>query len=233
MATRFSMVSLTSEAGATENTRAAAALTALDFPLNKARTLTSIAGDGVKGLQVTWHFEKECPQGNSSALALKEWDNPKRAKEHPDCPLVAIKAAFIRSAELARFTRDEDRLDLPGPCPPPFCETPDTRKAAAMERLGHPLKGVRRVGVEYRFQFAQAAAADFAAWDTPGLDVRLPDSLITYLWCSFDNHRLMVDAIKQQGAQFAAVRHRERVAYVGRDMPKTQLDQLDRLLHRP
>jgi len=232
MQIRFRGVSLTGEAGATTNTRAAATLAALDIPLDKHRTLTTIKGDGVQGTQITWHFQETCPAGNSSAAMLKAWDDPAWARDNPNCPLVNCKRAFMRSHELVAYTRGDLHLQLPAPCPQPFCETPDTRKAAAMERLGHPLRGVRKVGSEYRFQFPQSAAADFALWDDPKTHMRLPDAMISYLWCAFDNHRVMVDAIKQHGVQFAAVEHRGRRAFVGKDMDQRSIDGLEKILYR-
>lgn len=232
MVTRFQIVSLTGEAGATTNTRAAATLAALDMPLDLKRTFTSMRGDGIHGTQVTWHFAETCPKGNSSAKMIKAWGDPEWEEKNPDCPLVNCKKMFIRSADLALFTQGKLNLHLPSPIPPPFCETPDTRKAAAMERLGHPIKGVRRLGPEYRFQFDQSAATDFALWDDPKTHVRLPDALISYLWCAYDQHRGMVDFIKRIGAQFAAVEHRGRWAFVGKDMDQAAIDGLERLLYR-
>lgn len=42
----------------------------------------------------------------------------------------------------------------------------------------------------------------------------------------------MVDFIKQDGPQFAAVKHRGRTALIGKDMEQSQLDQLEKLLYR-
>jgi hypothetical protein len=90
--TRF--VGVTGEGGATANTRAAAALYALDVPLDLQRTLTSMAGDGINGVRITWHFAESSPTGDSSAKMLKAWDDQEWARANPDCPLVNIKAGL-------------------------------------------------------------------------------------------------------------------------------------------
>ena len=232
MVTRFSFVSLTSEAGATTNTRAAATLTALDIPLDKERTFTSARGDGIQGMKITWHFAEKCPKGNSSALMLKAWSDPQWESEHPDCPLVNCKKAFLRSADLTLFAKGKFALKLPGPAAGYLLETQNAKKSAAMERLGHKIIGTRLIDGKWRFQFHPAAASDFALWDDPKTHVRLPDALISYLWCAFDNHRVMVDVIKQQGAQFAAVQHNGRTAFVGKDMDQKAINGLEKLLYR-
>lgn len=225
-------VSLTGEGGATTNTRAAAALVAYDVPLDVSRTLTTISGDGITGVKVTWHLAELSARGESSAEMLKAWDNQEYAKANPDCPIVCIKAAFLRHAELVREIQ-QGTIELFAPSVP-FIETTHTQTAAAMEKLGHPIIGIAYGTNGYKFRFSQAAASDFALWTLPAgeLEQRLPNALISYLWCAFDNHKVMVDFIKDRGPQFAAVHHRGRTAYVGADMSKEQINQLDRLLYR-
>jgi hypothetical protein len=224
--------SITGEGGATTNTRAAAALIAYDVPLDVSRTLTTISGDGITGTKVTWHLAEKNARGESSLEILKVWDDQEYAKANPDCPIVRMKAAFVRYAELVRDIQ-QGTIHLFAPSVP-FIETHHTQTAAAMEQLGHPIIGVAYGTSGYKFRFSQSAAADFALWTLPPgeLERRLPDALISYLWCAFDNHRVMVDFIKDKGPQFAAVQHRGRTAYVGADMSKDQINQLDRLLYR-
>lgn len=225
-------VSLTGEGGATTNTRAAAALYALDVPLNESRTFTSIAGHGIDGVRVTWHFQEFSPRWGAAAAMLKAWDDQQHAADHPDCPLVNIKAAFLRYSEIVRQIKD-GTMQCKAP-PAERCSTRSSKQAAAMERLGHPIVGVTFSDGGYWFHFPQAAASDFSLWELPSgeLEKRLPDSLISYLWCAFYNHEVMVDFIKQSGAQFAAVAHRGRVAYIGKDSDQNQINQLERLLYR-
>lgn len=226
-------VSLTGEGGATTNTRAAAALYALDVPLDETRTFTSIAGDGINGVRVTWHFKEASPRWGQSAAMIKAWDDEAHAAAHPDCPLVNIKAAFKRFAELTTEIK-QGTLVMKAP-PEAKCSTRCTRTAAAMERLGHPMTGTSQVDGFTWFHFPQSAASDFALWELPNgeLEKRLPDALISYLWCAFFNHRVMVDFIKRNGAQFAAVKHRGRTAYIGKECDKNQINQLERILfHR-
>lgn len=227
--TRF--VGLTGEAGATTNTRAAAALYALDVPLDTARTLTSIAGDGINGVRITWHFQELSPSGNSSAKMIKAWDDAGYARANPDCPLVNIKAAFLAYAEMVRAIK-EGTLEC-SPAAAPFLETQDTRMAACMVRLGHPIAGIAFRDGKYRFRFSQAAGADFAVWSSIDPSrTKHPDTLLHSLWCAFDCHQRMVDFIKDSGPQFAAVKHRGRTALIGKDMDKRELDQLEKLLYR-
>lgn len=227
--TRF--VGVTGEGGATTNTRAAAALYALDVPLDLHRTLTTMAGDGINSVRVTWHFAEQSASGNSSAKMLKAWDDREYAKANPECPLVNIKAAFIAHAEIVRSIKDgsiECRAATV-----PFLETPDTRTVAAMVKLGHAISGIAYRDGQYRFRFNQCAGADLAVWS--GIDPRRtnhPDTLLHALWCAFDCHKRMVDFIKRDGPQFATVQHRGRTALIGKDMEQSQLNQLEKLLYR-
>lgn len=227
--TRF--VGITGEAGATTNTRAAAALYALDVPLDVHRTLTTISGDGINGVRITWHFATESPDGKSSAQMIRAWDDREHARAHPDCPLVNIKAAFLRYAEIARAMKD-GTMECKAATEPALM-TDDAKMSAAMQQLGHPLSGVSFRDGRYWFKFPQAAGTDFALWH--GIDpanTKHPDTMLHALWCAFDCHKRMVDFIKRQGPQFAAVKHRGRTALIGKDMDKRELDQLEKLLYR-
>jgi hypothetical protein len=227
--TRF--VGVTGEGGATTNTRAAAALYALDVPLDLQRTLTSIAGDGIKGLQITWHFGEVSPNGDSSAKMLKAWDDQEWARNNPDCPLVNIKAAFLAYAEIARSIKEETLECRPAAVP--FLETVDTKMAACMVKLGHPISGVAYRDGKYRFRFNQCAGADFAVWNSvDSARTKHPDTLLHALWCAFDCHQRMVDFIKREGPHFAAVKHQGRTALIGKDMEQEQINQLEKLLYR-
>jgi hypothetical protein len=227
--TRF--VGVTGEGGATTNTRAAAALYALDVPLDLQRTLTSIAGDGINGVRITWHFAESSPSGNSSSKMLKAWDDQEWAKANPDCPLVNIKAAFIGYAEIIRSIQEET-IECKAAAVP-FLETADSRMVACMVKLGHPICGIAYRDGQYRFRFNQCAGADFAVWNTiDPARTNHPDTLLHALWCAFDCHKRMVDFIKQSGPQFAAVKHRGRTALIGKDMEQEQINQLEKLLYR-
>ena len=227
--TRF--VGVTGEGGATTNTRAAAALYALDVPLDLHRTLTSIAGDGINGVRITWHFAEVSANGDSSAKMIKAWDDREWARSNADCPLVNIKAAFLGYAEITRSIR-EGTLEC-SPAAVPFLETEDTRMVACMVKLGHPIAGIAFLNGRYRFRFDQCAGADFAVWASiDPTRTKHPDTLLHALWCAFDCHQKMVDFIKQDGPQFAAVKHRGRTALIGKDMEQSQLDQLEKLLYR-
>jgi hypothetical protein len=224
-------VGVTGEGGATTNARAAAALYALDVPLNLALTLTSMAGDGIKGVRITWHFAESSPNGDSSAKMLKAWDDQEWAATNPDCPLVNIKAAFIGYAEIARSIK-EGAIECKA-SPVPFLETEDTRMVACMVKLGHPIAGIAFRDGRYRFRFNQCAGADFAVWNTIDPSrTKHPDTLLHALWCAFDCHRRMVDFIKREGPQFAAVKHRGRTALIGKDMEQSQINKLEKLLYR-
>lgn len=227
--TRF--VGITGEGGATTNTRAAAALYALDVPLDTHRTLTSMAGDGINGVRITWHFSESGPSGESPALMLKAWDDREYAKANPDCPLVNIKAAFVARAEIVRSIK-EGTIECRA-ASVPFLETVDTRMVAAMVRLGHPISGIAYRDGQYRFRFNQCAGADFAIWNTiDPTSTKHPDTLLHSLWCAFDCHKRMVDFIKRDGPHFAAVKHRGRTALIGKDMEQEQMNQLEKLLYR-
>jgi len=223
---------LTGDGGATANTRCAAALYALDVPLDLSRTATTITGDGINGVSVTWHFKESSLKRGSTAAMIKAWDSREHAAANPDCPIVNIKAAFVRSAELTRQAK-QGTLDCKAP-PPGACSTCSPQQAAAMEQLGHPIAGITLQDGRYFFHFAQAAAPDFALWDLPPgeLEKRLPEALIAFLWCSFDNHRRMIDFIKREGPQFAAVSHRGKTAFISKTDSADQINKIEKILYR-
>lgn len=232
MATRLQFVSLSGEAATTTDTRLAAALYALDVPFDGEKMADTFAGDGIKGKFCSWYFKTHNPKGESSAAMLKAWDDRDYAASNPLCPLVNIKAAFIRHAELVRQIQ-EGVLECKV-APSPFLETPDTKMAAAMERLGHPIQGIAYRDGQYRFRFSQAAGADFALWTLPPkeLERRLPDALISYLWCAFDNHRQFIDLVKKPKASFAVVEHKGRRAVVGENISQSHSDFIEKNLYR-
>jgi hypothetical protein len=224
--------SITSHGDATTNTRAAAALVACDVPLEKAKSLTSIVGDGIKGSLITWHLGEYSAKGESTKDLLRAWDSQEYAAANPNAPIVRIKAAFVRKGEIAKSIKEGTIKCFPANRP--FIETNCTEMAASMEQLGHPIIGIAKKGDAYFFRFDQTAAPDFALWNLPDqeLERRMPESLIAHLWCAFTNHRLMVDAIKATGNRMAAVKHRGRTAVIPANAHKNEINQLDQLLYR-
>jgi len=147
--------------------------------------------------------------------------------ENPDHPLAICRQAFEHHAKLKSYLRA-------GRGPSMFygasCKVTNTRKAAVLMAMGHPLMGWLRNDQVTTWCCHEAAAADAALYDSPDLYDRLPDEAISYARGAILGHEAMIAASKQ--IQTAVVTHRGRKAFIGKDISKPQLDALERVLYR-
>lgn len=223
---RFEITPLDSLDAYTASPKLAATIYAFDVPLNPHNPWTTSAGDGINGVRVVWHFQQTDAAGNSPGAIIKRWHNDEWLACNPNHPLSICKEAF------ACHDRLIDSIDkLSGR--PHFgagCLITNTRKASVLCALGHQMIGWRKNPQVTTWVFHESAAADAALYDDEALFKKLPDANISYAKAAIIGHENMVKVIKQ--IQFARVEHRGRVALIGRDMQKRQIDALEKILFR-
>jgi hypothetical protein len=215
----------------TRNTQLAATIAAFDVPLKWPEPYTVQAGDGIEGIRVTWHFAESAPNGTQTKAMIVAWNDDEWLAANAEHPLAMARRAFRNYREMIEHVRGG-----PPVCPPLSSTelmthwTGDTRKAACMEAIGHPMVGYSRSEDWLRWHFRQAAAADLALYDQPDLHLQLPTSSIAYVRASLVNYAEMLKWIKT--AQMIRVEHHGRIAVVGVNASKKWVDTLEKLLYR-
>jgi hypothetical protein len=222
---KFAITAIGSESADVVNPRLAATIYAFDVPLHPENPFSVTAGDGIQGRRTTWHFHQTDPAGNAPGDIVKRWHDTKWLDENPQHPLAVCKRAFAEHDQLKHYLKLGRGLDSHyGPA----CAVSNTRKAAVLAALDHPLLGWRRNDLVTTWCFHQAAAADSALFDDPKLYEKLPFDAIAYAKGAILGHFAMVD----MAIQYARIEHRGRAAIIGKDMPKDKLDALERILYR-
>ncbi|MGA0019466.1 MAG: hypothetical protein ACO3IL_05685 [Steroidobacteraceae bacterium] len=224
---KFGITTIDSAAHSTANPRLAATIYAFDVPLHAENPYTTSAGDGIANVRVIWNFTQTDRAGNSPSEIAKRWHDSAWIERTPNDPLAICRRAFDE------FDRLKGMMQMGRGLPQHYgaaCRVTNTRKAAVMSALGHPLIGWQRNPRVTTWCFHEAAAADAALYDDPALYTKLPDSGISYAKGAITGHERMVEAIKN--IQFARVEHRGRVALIGRDCAGEKLNQLEKILYR-
>lgn len=224
---RFGFTSIDGSSAEVDNPRLAATIYAFDVPLHADNPYSTAVGDGIDGIRVTWHFEQSSPCGNSPKLIAKYWSDQKWILANPSHPLTLCKGAFALFDHLVLAIKQNRGFPLHFGA---ACRITNTRKAAVMQALGHPIMGWLRNEKVTTWCFPEAAATDALLYDDEKLYERLPDAPISYLKGALLGHEAMTVAMKD--IQFARVEHRGRVAMIGKHIPKKQLDQIERILFR-
>jgi hypothetical protein len=224
---KFGVTTIDSAAHSTANPRLAATIYAFDVPLHEANPYTTSAGDGIVDVRVVWNFAQTDKAGNSPAEIAARWIDNVWMQRNETHPLAICKSAFAWHDKLKEMI--EHGRGLPQHYGPAVVIS-NTRKAAVMAALGHPLIGWHRKPQNVLWCFAQAAAADAALYEDAALYTKLPDASISYAKGAILGHERMVAAIKS--IQFARVEHRGRVALIGRDCAGEKLNQLEKILYR-
>lgn len=224
---RFALTNLDDAQASTDITQLAATIYALDVPLHPDNPWTTSAGDGLRKPRVVWNFDQRDPAGNAPGEIMQRWSDTKWLDANPDNPLAVCKRTFDL---FFKFKRMIETGGGPGNYHGAACDVTNTRKAAVLAALGHPLIGWRNMPVMTTWRFHQAAAADAALYDDRALYERLPGAAIAYAKAAILGHAEMVNRIKQ--IQFARVEHSGRVAMIGRDLGGEKLNQLEKILYR-
>ena len=224
---RFGFASVDGSSADVNNPRLAATIYAFDVPLNEANPYATAVGDGINGVRVTWHFQQSSACGNSPKLIASHWSDRRWIEANPTHPLAMCKAAFGFLENLSLAIKENRGFPLYHGA---ACRITNTRKAAVMQALGHPIIGWRRNEKVTTWCFPEAAATDALLYDDEQLYDRLPDAAISYIKGALVGHEAMIVAIND--IQFARVEHRGRIAMIGKHIPKKQLDQIEKILFR-
>jgi hypothetical protein len=224
---RYSLSVIDGQTGDVDNLPCAATIYAMDVPLHPANPYSTQAGDGIKGVRVIWHFHQPDLAGNSPQKIARLFHDTVFQQRNPNDPVTVCANAFREFSTLKQMIHHGRGLQAHyGPA----CRVTNTRKAAVLIALGHPLLGWIRNPQVTTWCFHEAAAADAALYDDPTLYSKLPDAPISYARGALLGHEAMVDVAKK--AQFARVTHRGRSALIGKDISKEDLNTLEKLLYR-
>ena len=224
---RFQVTTIDSASSEVSNPQLAATIYAFDVPLRPENPFTTSAGDGLRAVRVIWNFHQPDPAGNAPEVIVQRWNDKVWLDRNPADPLTICRRAFENFGMLKEMIEHGRGLAYhSGPC----AAVTNTRMAAVLLALGHPLLGWRRNPQVTTWCFHQAAAADAALYHDQRLYERLPDAAISYAKAAILGHEAMVAAIKD--IQFARVQHKGRTAMIGRDMPADKLSKLEQILYR-
>lgn len=224
----FGLSTLDGARSDTRNTQLAATLAAFDVPLKKERPFSTSAGDGIRGVRVTWHFETQGARGHDTKRLVKRWVDPKWMADHP-------KETFAKCRQVFGVLQDfkdtiHGREIIPRYPGGTGKSTADTKQAACMVVMGHPCRGYTKNGDVFFWHFGPEADADLALYDREDLCEALPTEDIAYLRATLVNHMVMVAAIKQ--VQLARVEHGGRVLAIGRNASPQLQGMFEKLLYR-
>ena len=223
---RFGVCNVAGESADISNLQVAAVIYAFDVPLHHERPYDVQTGDGIKGSRIMFHFDQSDAGGNSPKLIASRYLDDKWLASNTGSPLATCKRAFDEFAKLKQYLRVGGLSTHTGAA----CRITNTRKAAVLLALGHPLHGWQRNAQVTTWCFHEAAATDAAIYDDPQLYDKLPDAPISYAKGAMLGHEQMVTLSKR--ATTARVEHRGRVAMIGRDIEKTKQDTIEKLLFR-
>lgn len=225
---KTSVVTLDTRRHEVTNTQLAATISALDVPLSRHCPYVTQAGDGVRSgeVRVVWNFD-----GHRASDISRLWIDEAWLEGNPIHPVAVCRRAFRTWRDLISFVRGVPcRLE-----PVTGSEstaTPDTRKAACIEALGHQLLGYSRIESTFFWHFKRCSElhADFDLYEKPDLCELLPEANISYVRAALHNHAVMVGLCKE--VQQVRVAHRGRIAVIGVNAPQSVVDTIDKYLHR-
>ena len=223
---RFAINTVEGTQASTGNAKLAATIFAFDVPLNASEPYTTQAGDGISGVRILWNFE--APQdGNSPKEIIQKWHDEKWKALNPDNPLTKCYDAFQAMDDLVSAARRKTGFPTHRG---PSLKVASTRHAAILIGMDHPLLGWTWHGDQALWHFREGAGADMALINDPRLYQKLPDSAISYVKGAIMGHESMVAMIHD--IRQVRVEHKGRVAIIGKDIPKAQLDSLEKILYR-
>jgi hypothetical protein len=211
----------------TQNTRLAATICAMDVPLQEGHECSVTVGDGISDSRVTWHFQPSGAGGISAKDIIKKWFDEKWRAENPNHPVSIIRKAFAVLSDLNAAASQRRGYTVQNG---PGIGTPSTRKAAILVALGHPVIGWRWSGDACFWRFNECAAADAAMLEDPKLYDRLPTAAISYARAALFGHEAMVEVARRVTGY--RIQHKGRIAIVSKELQKSQLDQIEKLLYR-
>jgi hypothetical protein len=214
----------------TGNTQLAATLGAFDVPLKTGEPFSTQVGDGIRGVRVTWHFDPLSKTNTKATDLVRLWGDAEWRAANREHPLSCAWRAFKSYREMVLQIRGGEPVINRWTGSDPTHATGDTRKAACIESLGHPLLGYTQTGDWWMWHFPQAAAADLALYDKQDLCETLPHATISYVRAALLNYATMIRWIKD--IQTCRIVHKGRIALVGVNAPQSTKDIIEKLLYR-
>jgi hypothetical protein len=208
------------------NIQLAATIFAFDVQLHPDNPFSTQAGDGLIAPRVTWHFSGASPLGDTAANIGERWANDQWIALNPKHPLAICRATFRWMATFMDAIKSGQGFSFHHGA---AVRITNTRKAAVMAALGHPVMGWQRNDKVTTWCFHEAAASDAALFDGD-IYTHLPTASISYAKGAILGHEMMVKAVKD--IQFARVNHKGRTAIIGKDISQKKLDQLEKILYR-
>jgi hypothetical protein len=214
----------------TKDTELAATIAAFDVPLCDTEPYTVQAGDGIRGKRVTWHFKQAAPNGIRAMSLASFWHDNDWHAANSDNAFARCRRAFKTRRDLIDQIRGGPQTLSMFSKATPSIYTASIAQAATLEALGHPLLGWTCSSEWWHWHFPQAAASDAALYDKPTLHLDLPDADISYVRAALINYSWMLKWIAD--IIQARVTHRGRVALIGVDAPKREVEIIEKLLYR-
>ncbi len=208
------------------NIQLAATIVAFDVPLHPSNPFSTQAGDGLVAPRVTWHFSGASPLGDTAENIGERWTNEQWIALNPNHPLAICRATFRWMATFMDAIKSGQGFSFYHGA---AVRITNTRKAAVMAALGHPVIGWQRNDKVTTWCFHEAAASDAALFDGD-IYTHLPTAAISYAKGAILGHEMMVKTVKD--IQFARVEHKGRTAIIGKDISQKKLDQLEKILYR-
>jgi len=222
----FSLSTVDGLATNVENIRLAATIVAFDVPLYPENPFSTQAGDGLTAPRVTWHFKGPSPYGHTASSIATRWNDEAWMAANGKDPLAICRSTFAWMDSLHHAIKTNSGFSFYGG---PAIRITNTRKAAVLAALDHPIIGWQRNDMVTTWCFHEAAATDAVLFDR-NIYAELPTAAISYAKGAILGHQMMIAAIKD--IQFARVQHKGRTAIIGKDISQSKLDQLEKILYR-
>ncbi len=210
------------------NIQLAATIVAFDVPLHPANAVSTQTGDGLPFPRLTWHFSGASPLGDTAANIGDRWTNEQWIALNPKHPLAICRAAFRWNQSMVDsiFSRQGFQLYHGA-----AVRITNTRKAAVLAALGHPILGWQWNQDVTTWCFHEAAASDAALYEGEICDL-LPTAPISYAKASIFNHEFIVKNLIKGKPQYARVEHKGRTLIIGRDASQQTINKLEKRLYR-
>jgi hypothetical protein len=224
----FKVAPILGESQDVDNLQLAAIIYALDVPLQKQNGWTVQAGQGIKGNRLTFHFHQPDPAGYKPKQIADWYSDAEFQAKNPIHPVSVCVKAFEWWREFSLIAKREKSCSFFNGSSDTVRIT-NTRKAAAIAAMKHPMMGIRWSGPCCIFHFPAVASVDEMLYERE-IYSELPKHNLAYAKAALMSHEEM---LKLAGnVSFARVEHRGKIAIIGKDVNQRGIDTLDKLLHK-
>lgn len=225
----FKVAPILGESQDVDNLQLAAIIYGMDVPLHKKNGWTVQSGHGIKGNRLTFHFSQTDPAGYRPKQIAEWYNSPEFQTNNPGHPVSVCCKAFAKWHEFSSIAKREK------PCSffngnADTVRITNTRKAAVIAAMGHPMMGIRWSGPCCIFHFPASAAVDDRLYERPDLYKEIPNHNLAYAKAALLSHEEMLHLAGS--VSFARVEHKGKIAIIGKDANQRGIDTIDKLLHR-